>query len=201
MTSAPFRLRNLCASAVAVSLLAACGSTATIDPLERQPKYKAYAANPFFEDGRAMRTPPANTVPRERTVQRPEFTGGKDVNGEELKAIPIPITRALMDRGRKNFEIRCATCHGLVGDGVSPVATQMSLRPPPSLLRPEKTGPGHVFQVITGGYGLMASYAAELGPEERWGVIAYLQALQRSQTVPLAEAPAEVRAQLAKESP
>lgn len=193
--------RSGLAAAAAVALLAsACGNTDTIDPLERQPKYKPFAANPFFEDGRAMRTPPANTVPRERIVQKPELTTGKDLNGEVLNAIPVPITRVLMDRGRKNFEIRCATCHGLLGDGVSLVATQMSLRPPPSLLSGTRTGPGHVFQVITGGYGLMASYAAELNPEERWGVIAYLQALQRSQAVQLSDVPPEVRAQLAKES-
>lgn len=189
--------RFLCVAAV---VLAACGNTATIDPMERQPKYKPFAANPFFEDGRAMRTPPANTVPRERIVQQPELTTGKDVNGEVLNAIPIPITRALMDHGRKNFEIRCATCHGLLGDGVSPVATQMSLRPPPNLLRGAHTGPGHVFQVITGGYGLMGSYAAELNAGERWGVIAYLIALQRSQAASLSDAPPDVRAQLAKES-
>jgi mono/diheme cytochrome c family protein len=182
-------------------LAAACGNTASIDPLERQPKYKPYAANPFFEDGRAMRSPPANTVPRERIVQKPELTSGKDANGEVLNAIPVPITRTLMDHGRKNFEIHCATCHGLLGDGVSLVATQMSLRPPPSLLRTTITGPGHVYQVISGGYGLMGSYAAELTPEERWGVVAYIKALQRSQSATLADAPPDVRAQLAKESP
>ena len=190
-------IRVLCLLGV---LLAGCIDTATIDPLERQPKYKPFAANPFFADGRAMRTPPANTVPRERAVQKPDFTAGKDVNGEVVNAIPIPVTRALMTLGRKNFEIRCATCHGLIGDGISPVATQMSLRPPPSLLRNKNTGPGHVYQVITGGYGLMASYAAELNPEERWAVIAYLQALQRSQGAQLADAPPDVRAQLLKES-
>lgn len=183
-------------------LLAACGNTATIDPLERQPKYRPYGANPFFEDGRAMRTPPANTVPRERTVQKPELTSGKDANGEVLQRIPIAITRAVIDHGRKNYNIRCAACHGLVGDGVSLVATQMSLRPPPSLLRGTavNTGPGHIYEVITGGYGLMGSYAADLLPEERWGVIAYIQALQRSQGASLSDAPPDVRAQLAKEA-
>ncbi len=190
-------IRVLCILGV---LLAGCIDTSTIDPLERQPKYVPYAANPFFADGRAMRTPPPSTVPRERAVLRPEFTAGKDAQGDVVNAIPIPVTRALMTLGRKYFEIRCATCHGLVGDGVSLVATQMSLRPPPSLLRNKNTGPGHVYQVITGGYGLMASYAAELNPEERWAVIAYLQALQRSQGAQLADAPPDVRAQLLKES-
>ena len=189
------------AAAAALALLGACGSTATIDPLERQPKYKAFSPNPFFEDGRAMRTPPAGTVPRERTVERPAFTTGKDANGLDLTAIPVPITRDLMTLGRKNFEIRCAVCHGLLGDGVSPVATQMSLRPPPAILRGPNLKAGHVYQVITGGYGLMPGYEYVLTVEERWAVIAYLAALQRSQNATLADAPPDVRAQLAKETP
>ena len=193
-------MNRLCA-ALLIAASAACISTDKIDPLERQPKYNPFTGNPFFADGRAMRTPPANTVPRERTVLKPLVTTGKDANGELLTAIPIPISRALMDKGKKKFEIHCATCHGLVGDGVSLVATQMSLRAPPSLLHGVNTGPGHVYQVITGGYGLMGSYANELNPEERWGVIAYLQALQRSQSAKLSDAPPEVREQLAKESP
>ena len=49
-------------------------------------------------------------------------------------AIPLPVRpRQLLDLGRKRFDITCATCHGPVGDGNSIVATQMSLRPPPSL--------------------------------------------------------------------
>ena len=190
---------RLCAFAVSVAL-SGCGTTDWIDPLERQPKYRPYAANPFFEDGRAMRVPPVNTVPRERIVQKPEMTSGKDLNGEVLTAIPIPITRELMTHGRKKFEIHCAACHGLVGDGLSPVATQMSLRPPPNLLRVPNATPGHFYQVITAGYGLMASYAAELNPEERWGVIAYLQALRRSQAATLDDAPPDVRARLTKEA-
>ena len=49
---------------VAIALLAAaCGDTTFVDPMERQPKNKSFSANPFYEDGRGMRQPPAGTVP------------------------------------------------------------------------------------------------------------------------------------------
>ena len=163
-------MRNRCAL-LALALLAACGDTTIVDPMERQPKARAFAANPFFEDGRAMRQPPPGTVPRERIVQNPALTRGR-VGDKDVTEIPLPLTRALLDLGHRKFDIYCATCHGLVGDGRSPVAANMALRLPP-----------------------------ELNVEERWAVIAYLRALQLSQAAPLALAPPQERERLSKEKP
>jgi cytochrome c len=168
--------------------------------MERQPKFRPFAANPLFDDGRAMRNPPEGTVPRERPTMRPEITTGRDRRGQIVGAIPIALTREVLLRGRTKFEIHCAVCHGLLGDGYSPVATQMSLRQPPNLHKLSNPGPGHVFQVVTEGYGLMASYAAELTPQERWAVVAYLQALQRSQKGSLADAPPDIQQKLRAEA-
>jgi len=181
-------------------LCAACGDTTIFDPMERQPKYKAFAANPLYEDGRAMRNPPEGTVPRERLTMRPEITAGRDRSGQVVGAIPVAVTKELMLRGRTRFEIYCGVCHGLLGNGDSPVASQMSLRPPPNLHLLRNTGPGHLFQVITEGYGLMPSYAAQLTAEDRWAVIAYLQALLRSQKATLADAPPDIQQKLSAEA-
>ena len=178
----------------------ACGDTTIFDPMERQPKFRPFSANPLFEDGRAMRQPPEGTVPRERQTLRPEITTGRDRNGQVVSAIPVPVTRELMLQGRGKFEIYCAVCHGLVGDGVSLVASQMSLRPPPNLHKLRNPGPGHVFQVMTEGFGLMPSYAAELTPQERWAVVAYLGALRRSQAGSLADAPPDIQQKLRAEA-
>jgi mono/diheme cytochrome c family protein len=180
-------------------LCAACGDTTIFDPMERQPKIRPFSANPLYEDGRGMRNPPEGTVPRERLRQRPEVATGKDRSGKVLDAIPIAVTRELMLRGRSRFEIHCAVCHGLVGDGYAPVATQMSLRPPPNLHLLTNASPGHIFQVATEGYGLMPSYAAELTAEDRWAVAAYVQALRRSQAATLADAPPDVQQKLRAE--
>ena len=192
-------MRGACAIA-AFALLAACGDTTIFDPMERQPKARGYAANPFFEDGRAMRQPPAGTVPRERIVQNPALTRGT-VDGKDVTEIPIPLTRAALDLGHRKFDIYCATCHGLVGDGRSPVAANMSLRLPPNLHDRAGMPVGHYYQVVSNGFGLMPGYSAELNVEERWAVIAYLRALQLSQNAPLALAPEPVRERLAKERP
>lgn len=182
-----------------VLAMAACGDTTLFDPMERQPKFKPFAANSQFEDGRAMRTPPAGTIPREQQTMRPDITLGQDANGALVTAIPIPVTRELMDEGRTKFEIHCAICHGLIGDGVSMVSTQMSLRPPPNLHKLRNASPGHIFQVASQGFGMMASYAAELTPKERWAVVAYIEALRRSQAATLAEAPPDIQKQLRAE--
>jgi hypothetical protein len=180
-------------------LCAACGDTTIFDPMKRQPKFKAFAANPQFEDGRAMRQPPEGTVPRERQTMRPEITSGRDRSGRIVTAIPIAVTKELMLLGRTRFEVFCAPCHGLLGDGVSLVATQMSLRPPPNLHQIRNPRPGHVFQVVSEGFGLMPSYAAQLTAHDRWAIVAYLEALRRSQAGTLADAPPDIQQKLRAE--
>ena len=95
----------------------------------------------------------------------------------------------------------CGTCHGPLGDGDSIVATQMSLRPPPSLHNYANRAPGYIFEVATHGFGMMASYAAELSVEERWAVVAYVRALQVSQNVPVTDLPPDLRRKLDQEAP
>jgi hypothetical protein len=74
----------------------------------------------------------------------------------------------------------------------------MALRPPPSLIKAQyvQKPAGYIYEVVTKGFGLMASYAAELTVEERWAVVAYLRALQLAQNTPVAALPPDVRQQL-----
>lgn len=189
-------MKRLCALLLFAFALPGCFDTDTLDPMERQPKYKAFSANPFFEDGRAMRPPPANTVPRERNLAAPSQTGGFGPDGKELTSIPVPLTRELFTRGHQRYDIYCATCHGLLGDGDSPVGRNFSLKPPPSLHEKRSQTVGHTFQVIAQGYGLMGSYANELPVPDRWAVVAYVRALQASQAGRIQDAPGDVRVKL-----
>jgi mono/diheme cytochrome c family protein len=179
-----------------------------LDPMaDRQPRVHQYTESVFFEDGLSMHAPPEGAVPRERITMKPVLTTGREgetgqiaANGERVpsyaKTIPLPVTRQLLELGRKRFDITCGTCHGPVGDGNSIVATQMSLRPPPSLHKYSDRAPGYIFDVITKGFGLMASYAAEMTIEERWAVVAYVRALQLSQAVPTDRLPPAERTRL-----
>lgn len=165
------------------------------DPMQRQPKYKAYQQSEFHEDGLAMRAPPAGTVPFGAAVDGPVLTGlGPD--GRPLALSPLAPTPKLLATGRKRFDIHCALCHGVLGDGESQVALNMSLRKPPSLHLYRDVADGYLYQVIGQGFGLMPAYAAELSPEERWAVVAYVRALQLSQHADVARLPGPVRARV-----
>lgn len=169
--------------------------------MQRQPKFKYFQRNDFFEDGRAMRTPPAGTVSREQYEMYAPYGTGMNPDGTFVAHMPVQPDMELMELGRKNYQIVCAACHGMAGDGQSMVAMNMALMPPPSFHSEKlKTKPdGYIYAVASNGYGAMPPFAWRLTPRERWAIVAYIRALQYSQAVPLAEAPANIRAELMKE--
>ncbi|MEZ4678550.1 MAG: cytochrome c [Caldilineaceae bacterium] len=70
--------------------------------------------------------------------------------------------------------------------------------PPPSYHsdRLRNVPPGYIFDVITNGFGSMYSYGDRVPPEDRWAIIAYIRALQRSQNATMADVPADVQGEL-----
>jgi mono/diheme cytochrome c family protein len=188
---------RLTVPALALALLAGCEA---FDPMITQQKVKPYRESAFWPNHISMRAPPAGTVAREDVIS-PEVATGRGPDGRVLTRVPVPVTRALLERGRQRFEINCAACHGYLGDGVSLVARNMSLRPPPSLLARAAQPDGWYFQVMSEGFGLMPSYASALTPEERWAVVAYLRALQLSQRAPLDRLTPAERARIGRATP
>lgn len=154
----------------------------SLERMLNQNKYEAFDENPFFVDQRAMRPPPKGTVPRDAIVGRLDLTHGVSEDGY-VSHVPVPVTRALMLRGRRRFEVMCGPCHGNLGDGDSVVARQMMLVLPPDLTsdRIRAYPSGRIYRVIREGFGVMPGYEAELSVEDRWAVVAYLRALQLSQ--------------------
>jgi mono/diheme cytochrome c family protein len=192
-----------------VSAAAGCIDENILDPMaDRQPRALRYKESAFYDDGLSMHAPPEGTVPRERVVGNAPLATGRlpdgpiQPNGEPLPlyvaTVPVPVTKDLLALGRKRFDITCATCHGVLADGHSIVGSQMALRPPPNLIEPNYIAKpaGYIFEVATKGFGLMASYAAELDVNERWAVVAYIRALQLAQTATAADVPAARRGEL-----
>jgi mono/diheme cytochrome c family protein len=181
-------------------VLAACGGTqGTVDrALQRmyeQPKAQAYEASAAFPNGAVLRAPPAGTVAREDVVD-PALGSGLDSAGTLLTRIPLPVTPALLARGRHRFGIVCAACHGPGGFGGSIVAENWTPPRPPSL----RTGvaallpPGMVYQVVASGFGRMPGYAADLPVPERWAVVAYVLTLRGRPAADSAERDDSLRA-------
>jgi mono/diheme cytochrome c family protein len=110
-------------------------------------------------------------------------TGGPD-------NFPIPVDEAALRRGRERFQIFCTACHGMTGEGDGMIVRR-GFRQPPSFyddrLQEGTTPAAHFFDVITNGWGAMPDYAAQIPPEDRWKIIAYLRALQLSRRLKLEE--------------
>lgn len=200
----------LAVPSIASALLASgCRTEQTFvapDPhLERmvdQPKVLPYDPDPILPGAMAMQRAPEGTLPVDALVGQPLVTSGA-ADGYWAGRIPVPIDRALVDRGRRNFDTFCAACHGVLGDGASAVAENMALRRPPSLheARIRAYSPGRLFQTVREGYGLMPSYSVALSVEDTWGVVAYVQALQLARGARVATLPPQLKAQLAREAP
>ncbi len=190
------RLPRLLLPAAALALTAC----PRLDPMQRQAKYLAYQSSSFYTDGLAMRDPPDGTIPYHGLLD-PTVETGRGADGKPLAVSPIPFDQALVQRGREKFEVNCAVCHGVLGDGDSQVALNMSLRRPPSLHLYRDRPDGYIYQVISEGFGLMPSYAHSLSVHDRWAVVAYVRALQLSQHASVDQLPAELRGKLQKETP
>jgi mono/diheme cytochrome c family protein len=163
-----------------------------------QPKYESLSASDFFADGRSARPAIEGTVARGQLNEDGAYYRGQ--KGSALVTeFPLPVTRALLTRGRERYEIFCAPCHSRLGDGEGMVV-QRGLRHPPSfhLDRMKSASVGHYFDVITNGFGAMAGYASRIPAKDRWAIVAYVRALQLSRSASLNDVPVGERAGLSE---
>jgi len=167
-----------------------------------QPRYNPFDPTDFFEDGQSARMPVAGTFPRGDLTTGPEeflYTG--KVNGVLADALPFPVSREVLDRGRERFDIYCTPCHGLSGDGDGMIVQRGFRRPPSFHVDRLRTAPaGHFFDVITNGFGVMYPYDYRVAPSDRWAIVAYIRALQLSRQASISDVPAAERKKLQGES-
>lgn len=189
----------------------------------RQPKVRAQSPLGFFADDRGARKPVEGTVPigyempqadrapdTDPTGQmalhpRLGFSEGSDYyNTGKMGAnwgtgIPMEVTGQLMERGRQRFDINCAVCHGATGAGDG-IVKQYGLTTVQSLLqdRIRAMADGEIFDTITHGKNTMMAYGPRVTVVDRWAIICYLHALQRSQNATAADVPAAHQAEMEK---
>lgn len=114
---------------------------------------------------------------------------------------------ANMKLGKVKFETYCSACHGYggFGDGLvhkrADSLAQGYWLPPTSMhIERVRTQPvGQIFHTITKGQGKMASYASSLNPKERWAIVLYVKALQRSRNADIEDVPVDSRSALDNE--
>jgi mono/diheme cytochrome c family protein len=164
--------------------------------MDLQPKYRPQAESKFFSDGSTMRVPVEGTVAQGGLKENTAYFEGRDANGEFIVGMPdsIALTMNLLERGQQRFDIYCAPCHGRVGDGQGIVVTR-GLVPPPTFHsdRIRQMPNGQIFETITNGLRNMPAYKYQIPVEDRWAIISYLRALERSQNATVEDVPQSMR--------
>lgn len=201
--------------------------------LDDQMKWKPQGESDFFADGRMMRKPVAGAVPYGRVnfyvgeqdmetsrpwarhwmEERGDFLKaddamytGKSAQGAFLDRIPVPVSRPMLELGKKKFNIYCSACHGYLGDGKGMVGKSWSYALPnfhdakylpgateevmdEATKKPKtqqaRTGmDGYIFNVARNGFfdaqgvNKMPGYGHALSERDAWAVVAYIRVLQ-----------------------
>lgn len=194
--------------AAAALLLAGCaGMTSKNPPLEvfpdmdRQAKYKPQMHGDFFADGKASRRPVPGTVAQGQLKDDDALYTGV-VNNMYIGRNPLPVDRALLVRGRKKFETYCSPCHSRTGGEVGIVGKRVLATGQawlPTMLQDDRVKQmtdGEIFTVATDGRRSMRGYKYQISARDRWAIVAYVRALQRSTIGTLEDVPADLRPEL-----
>lgn len=171
--------------------------------MDRQPKLRPQARSGFFPDGLSSQLPVAGTVARGAPYEDIPFHTGRLTGATNfVETIPVPVTAALLKRGQERYYIYCAPCHGLAGDGKG-VTTRLGMSTIADLhdiktRRLVQIPDGQLFDVISNGKSLMQGYAAQIPIPDRWAIVAYVRALQRSRLATLDDVPEALRGRFQK---
>ena len=166
-----------------------------------QPRYKPLAESEFFSDHRSARPMVEGTVARGHLrIDEARYTG--KIDGEDVDQFPDPHRQG---RYRARPDPLQYLLHALPrasgrrkrhgGPARFPAASIV-------LLRTLMNAPvGHFFDVITNGFGAMPSYASRVQSDDRWRIVAYIRALQLSESASVNDVPADQRQNLTVEPP
>jgi mono/diheme cytochrome c family protein len=215
---------------VVVALLGFRGEHRTVPAIEffsdmkRQDKVKFQKPSTFFADGSAARPTIAGTIPMgydipghpsensevpKNDISSPlgEFSAGTDYyNTGKMSenwgtGIPLPISPELVERGRVVYTINCAVCHGATGQG-NGITSKYGLNGIANYHQDKyrTMADGQIFNTITHGYNTMMAYGDKVTVKDRWAIISYIRALQKSENARLEDVPEDRRGPLEAEN-
>lgn len=168
-----------------------------------QTSYGPQSKNNFYKDGMAMRPPLEGTVAQgEEKNNKPLYEGleeGSTVQSPVwVKKIPIKLTDKVLKRGQVEYNVFCAPCHGVAGDSDGLVTQRAggSIRPSNLHDKDRISLPvGKIYDAVRNGVNNwnMPGFAAQMSVEDRWAVVAYVRALQKSRQATLEDVPKDVQ--------
>jgi mono/diheme cytochrome c family protein len=177
--------------------------------MDRQPRLRPQEPNNFFADRFSSRLPVTGTVPQTGPTQVagreiypfedvPYNTGFVTGTTNFVETLPVPVTAQLLARGQERYGIHCAQCHGAAGDGKGITSKYVMIgmanfHDKRLVAMPD----GQLFYTITyGTKNLMGAYGPNVTVPDRWAIVAYVRALQRSHLGTVDDVPEPMRANL-----
>ena len=187
---------KLVALVLAIAPLVACENGA--QNMYDQARYKPQAESELWRDGRAARPLQPETIAYSGGDFADSSSGraSRRDSGSDSGAGVRIYSIAAMERGRNRYDIFCVPCHGAVGDGDGYI-TRRGFPHPPTFHSDKLRGAPdqYLFDVMTKGYGAMYPYADRITPQDRWAIVGYVRALQRSQHASIDDLPPTQRSQ------
>ena len=192
---------RLFATALLIAIVAGCTGTESSSPpivgirnMYNQPRYDTQERQPFFADQRSMRPQVEGTVSREMAKGVHTQTGLSASTGEYVMQIPPDVIArfrgkdALLARGQERYNIYCAPCHSMTGNGKGMVSRRANALGATGLVAPSfhddrlrHIPDGQLYATIRNGLRNMPSYAHSIPVHDRWAIVGYVRALQLSQ--------------------
>ena len=158
-----------------------------------QPKAKPYYQSDFFRDQQASRPLVTGAVPQGSLRLNDAYHTGYDSATKLTKNIPVQAVESfaspkeMLLRGQERYNVYCQPCHGKLGNGNGMIMQRgtgywQKVAASYHTKRLREIEDGHIYDVITNGYGVMYGYASRIQDvNDRWAIVAYSRALQRSQ--------------------
>ncbi len=149
-----------------------------------------------FKDGRSNRRPVEGTVARGQLrlddVMSTGLVNPTTYSGKN----PVPLTEDALKLGQAKFNVYCTPCHDQTGSGMGIVNKREPTYKPANLHedRVKQMADGELFYVLTNGRRTMPSYRFQLSEQDRWSIVYYVRALQRTTSGTLADVPEDKKA-------
>lgn len=182
-----------------------------VQDMDNQVKLRPQDESTLFADSRVHRPRVPGTVARDELVTDDTYAFGyTDTTGDDGKITrnfvgewPAAVQAKLADPtqaknflalGELKYNITCAMCHGVDGQGQGPIAqratavgAKLTGWTDPSNVSDETRrtrSVGHLYNTVNNGIRKMGGYGTQLNVEERWAVVAWVKTLQLANGAP-----------------
>jgi mono/diheme cytochrome c family protein len=141
--------------------------------------YETYGEYEIFPGSLEAMLPAEGSIPRGwQPYEYPNTTEGLNLAKAELTN-PLMVTDQSLTEGKKLYDIYCAVCHGVKGDGLGILVQREKILGIPSYSDPGRLiTPGGIYHVQMYGLNSMGSYASQTNELERWQITQHVMNLK-----------------------